>query len=92
MSVVFRLNEHPLKCKELRVRNPKSVLVSGPIFLSSHATTATGCRDLALAALPFGSGHVLPFSLAGPLGSTEQSLLGLKVSFNTLNLKLGVVV
>ena len=73
MSVVFRLNEHPLKCKELRVRNPKSVLVSGPIFLSSHAT-ATGCRDLALTALLFGSGHVLPFSLAGPLGSTEQSL------------------
>ena len=91
MSVVFRLNEHPLKCKELRVRNPKSVLVSGPIFLSSHAT-ATGCRDLALTALLFGSGHVLPFSLAGPLGSTEQSLLGLKVSFNNLNLKLGVVV
>jgi hypothetical protein len=35
----------------------------------------------------------LPLPLAGPLWSTEhESLLGLKVSFNNLNLKLGVVV
>ena len=90
MSLVFRLNEYPINAESFGFET-RNLFWFKDYILSSHAT-ASGCRDLALTALPFGSGHVLSLPLAGPLGSTEQSLLGLKVSFNNLNLKLGVVV
>ena len=72
MSLVFRLNEYPINAESFGFET-RNLFWFKDYILSSHAT-ASGCRDLALTALPFGSGHVLSLPLAGPLGSTEQSL------------------